>query len=51
MYFIDFCDKIDQNYYHYQRDRSKYSNFCFVSYKTMFFFRFVSFRFVKNLKK
>ena len=46
--FIKFCGKIDQNYYHYQRDRSKFSNFYSVFYKAMFFF---SFRFRFALSK
>ena len=52
MNFIEFCDKINQNYYYYQRDRSKYSNLYFVFYRTMSFsFVLYSFRFVKNFSK
>ena len=41
MNYIELCDKIDQNYHYYQRDRSRYSNFYSISYKAMFFFRFI----------
>ena len=46
--FIQLCDKIDQNYYYYQRDRSKYSNFHSVFIKQCFF---LSFRFGFDLLK
>ena len=50
--FNELCQKTDQNYYHYQRHRSKYSSFYFVFYRAMFsFFASFSFRFVEKISK
>ena len=51
LHFIEFCDKINQNYYYYQRNRSKYLNFILFFIKQNFFFRFrfdLSKKFQKN---